>query len=75
MVVYMSNETKSESNHSCSGGIGLGSVLAFIVSYCTWHSLGWGILHAIFGWAYLIYFAIVYTDILKRYLDHIFSLF
>lgn len=56
-------------------GIGLGSILAFIVSYYTWHSIGWGIVHAIFGWLYLFYFALVYTDILKCYLDHLFSLF
>ena len=27
-----------------------------------------------FGWLYDIYFAIVYTDTLKAYLDHLFSL-
>ena len=36
---------------------------------------GWGILHAIFGWAYILYFAIVYTETLKGYLDYLISLF
>ena len=65
-----------EDNKAATGsGIGLGSIIAFIVSYCTWHSIGWGILHAIFGWAYVLYFAIVYTEILKGYLEHLISFF
>ena len=65
-----------ENNNTAAGsGIGLGSIIAFILSYCTWHSIGWGILHAIFGWAYILYFAIVYTEILKGYLDYLISLF
>ena len=59
----------------CGSGIGLGSILAFILSYCTWHSIGWGVLHALFGWVYIIYFAIQYTEILRGYLDYIFGLF
>jgi len=66
----------NKSGHvATSSGVGLGSILAFIVSYATWHSIGWGIVHFIFGWAYLLYFAIRYTETLKAYLDHIFSLF
>lgn len=60
---------------AASSGIGIGSVIAFIISYCTWHSIGWGIIHGLFGWAYVLYFAIVYTNILKSYLDHIIGLF
>ena len=72
----MGGSSEEQSSHSAaSGGVGLGSVLAFIVSYCTWHSIGWGIVHAIFGWAYLLYFAIRYTEILKSYLDHLVGLF
>ena len=72
----MGGSSEESSNHgAASGGIGLGSVIAFILSYATWHSIGWGILHFIFGWVYVLYFAIRYTEILKGYLDHIFSLF
>ena len=60
---------------AASSGIGIGSVIAFAISYCTWHSIGWGIIHGLFGWAYVLYFAIVYTDTLKSYLDHIIGLF
>ena len=56
-------------------GATIGSIIAFALSYNTWHSIGWGIIHAILGWFYNIYFAIAYTDILKGYLDHLSSLF
>lgn len=45
------------SNNS-SSGIGLGSVIAAILSWTTWHSVLWCILHAIFGWFYVIYWCI-----------------
>ena len=64
-----------DEKQATSSGIGLGSVLAFIVSYCTWHSIGWAIIHAIFGWFYLLYFTIKYTEILRGYLDHLIGLF
>lgn len=41
-------------------GIGFGAALAIAISYTTWKSILWAILHGIFGWAYVIYFAIRY---------------
>jgi hypothetical protein len=41
-----------------SGGIGMGSALAMILSYTTHHSILWAILHGFFSWFYVIYFAI-----------------
>ena len=67
----MENKNKT----ATSSGVGIGSIIAFILSYCTWHSIGWGILHFFFGWAYILYFAIRYTEILRGYLDHLISLF
>ncbi|KKL67553.1 hypothetical protein LCGC14_2133860 [marine sediment metagenome] len=43
-----------------SQGLSFGSALAIAVSYNTWHHLGWAILHGIFGWLYVIYYALVY---------------
>ena len=54
--MYEDNRT-----HVSTGtGIGLGNVIAAVVSYCSWHSIGWAILHGIFGWIYIIYYAIKY---------------
>ena len=41
-------------------GIGFGSALAMVVSYAAWDSIGWAILHGIFGWGYIIYYAVKY---------------
>jgi hypothetical protein len=39
-------------------GVGFGSALAMAVSFNVNHSLGWAILHGLFGWFYVIYYAI-----------------
>lgn len=36
-------------------GIGLGTALAAIVSYVTNQSILWMLIHAFFGWFYIIY--------------------
>lgn len=41
-------------------GISMGAVLAMIISYAKWQSIGWAILHGIFNWAYVIYYIIKY---------------
>ena len=39
-------------------GVGFGSALAMAISFNVNHSLGWAILHGLFGWLYVIYFAV-----------------
>ncbi len=46
------------SSSSAAGGIGLGSVIAVIASWSRNQSILWAIIHAIFGWLYVIYFVI-----------------
>lgn len=41
-------------------GITMGSALAMILSYSANQSILWAILHGIFSWFYVIYFAIVH---------------
>jgi len=49
------------SNYSSGGiGIGIGTVMAVILSWTTWHSIGWAIVNGIFGWLYVIYWWINY---------------
>lgn len=40
-----------------STGIGLGGALAVVISWGLNHSILWAILHGIFGWFYVLYFA------------------
>ena len=41
-------------------GITFGSALAMVISYTTWHSVGWAIFHGLLSWAYVIYFVLRY---------------
>jgi transcriptional regulator with XRE-family HTH domain len=37
-----------------------GMMLATVVSYVNWHSIGWAILHGLLNWGYLLYYMIRY---------------
>ena len=39
-------------------GITFGSALAMVISYTTWHSVGWAIFHGLLSWAYVLYFVL-----------------
>lgn len=41
-------------------GISFGCGLAMVISYVNWHSIIWAVIHGIFSWFYVIYYAIVY---------------
>ncbi len=36
-------------------GIGLGSVIAVVLSWATNHSILWALLHGLCGWLYILY--------------------
>ena len=40
--------------------VNMGTVLAMILSYAKWKSIGWAILHGCFNWAYVLYYVIKY---------------
>jgi hypothetical protein len=39
-------------------GVGFGSALAMAISYSTNHSILWAIIDGVFGWLYVVYFAL-----------------
>ncbi len=41
-------------------GISFGTCLAMVISFTTWKSIFWAIVHGIFGWLYVIYYIIKY---------------
>ncbi len=47
-------------NKTVKTGISFGSALAMVISYTTWHSVGWAILHGLLSWVYVIYVVIRY---------------
>ena len=40
--------------------IELGMIIAAVISYVEWRSIGWAILHGLFNWAYVLYYIIRY---------------
>jgi len=51
----------SSSSSSGTGCVGLGSVLAAVISAALNHSFWWGFLHFILGWLYVLYALLVRT--------------
>ncbi len=45
---------------SVEKGVTFGSVLAIVISYVKWHSIGWAIIHGLMGWVYVVYYFIKY---------------
>jgi hypothetical protein len=54
--------TNKITNTVTQTGIGLGSVIAVVTSWDRNRSILWAILHGIFGWLYVIYFAVSRKD-------------
>lgn len=40
--------------------IELGMILAAVISYVEWRSIGWAILHGLLNWGYVLYYIIKY---------------
>ena len=58
-AVVMPSATKTV-KHVSESGVTLGSVLAVVISYAKWQSIGWAILHGLLGWVYVLYYVIKY---------------
>lgn len=41
-------------------GISFGSCLAMVISFVTYKSVLWAIIHGLLGWLYVIYYVLVY---------------
>lgn len=41
-------------------GVSFGSVLAIVISYTTWKSIFWAIIHGLLSWIYVVYYALFY---------------
>jgi len=50
----------SQDSVSAGGGIGLGGLLAVLLSWTVNHSIAWCILHFFCGWIYVIYYALTH---------------
>ena len=41
--------------------INMGAIIAAVISYVKWQSIGWAILHGSMGWAYVLYYYFNYV--------------
>ena len=51
---------RSVVHKTVKSGITFGSALAMVISYTTWHSVTWAIIHGLLSWLYVIYFVLRY---------------
>ena len=51
----------SKDDSSSNGVLSLGTILAAVLSWALNHSVGWAILHFVFGWLYIVYAVITRT--------------
>jgi hypothetical protein len=42
-------------------GISFGACLAMVISFTTWKSVLWAIIHGLLGWIYVVYYLIKYA--------------
>ena len=56
----MEENKKDTASKAVKSGITFGSALAMVISYTTWHSIGWAIIHGLLSWGYVIYFVLRY---------------
>ena len=50
--------TNNKNNVVIHQGLGFGSALAMAISFTVNQSVGWAILHGLFGWFYVIYYCV-----------------
>ena len=46
---------KKHNSTAFTGSVGIGAILAMIISWGLNHSIGWAIWHGCLGWLYVIY--------------------
>lgn len=61
-IVFGQETTNATVKTITQSGIGLGSIIAVVTSWDRNRSLGYAILHGIFSWFYVIFFAITDRD-------------
>jgi len=47
------------SKNSIGAGIGIGNIIAIVVSWSVNHSILWALIHGILGWLYIVYYVLI----------------
>ena len=56
----MDTEASATTVKTVKTGVSLGCVIAAVVSYVQWQSIGWAVFHGMLGWIYVIYYLSAY---------------
>ena len=51
---------KIDPQQGIQNAVNTGAILAVVISYVKWRSIGWAILHGLLGWIYVLYYIIKY---------------
>lgn len=54
----MSDSSKNKSTTNTSISLGIGNIIACVISYIKWKSILWALLHGLLGWIYVLYYLI-----------------
>ena len=60
LTVVHNHYTTQQVTETVGKGVSFGAVLAMVISYVKWQSIGWAILHGLLNWGYVIYYIIRY---------------
>jgi len=47
------------SKNSIGAGVGIGNIIAIVVSWSVNHSILWALIHGILGWLYIVYYVLI----------------
>ena len=61
MTVVQNHYTTQQVTKTVGTGVSFGAVLAMVISYVKWGSIGWAMLHGSLGWIYVIYYYFNYV--------------
>ncbi len=60
ITVVNNHYTTHQVTETVGKGVSFGAVLAMVISYVKWQSIGWAMLHGLLNWGYVIYYIIRY---------------
>lgn len=47
------------SKNSIGAGVGIGNIIAIVVSWSVNHSILWALIHGLLGWLYIVYYVLL----------------
>ena len=58
---YISFNPQTTAVNTAQGCVNMGAIIAAVISYIKWGSIGWATLHGTLGWIYVLYYYFTYV--------------